>query len=377
MSVKVSETESEKEMPEKEKEMNEGQRAGTSANKSEPTEPRILLEEENPYGSYVAQLENDGRTIYLYLSPTGSPEEQPRAVWIRNLVAAPAETDREAMQVGMAPLYKKSACKHPDGLPPLTDDALDLVWFQEGNGVTLYHDGQIEAIIPPWSGKDGFFGYAREALSADIGTLPLPPQESEFYKRLEENLSFWNLRTQKGHWDNYRDRMLAHYEAALGPHLQYYAVTDRTYPPLAVVEFETSRGRVYTTLGMSNQNMPGVELAMENPRSHVRVEIITERRQAESFVPGLMGRMAVYPWLSGSWLGHGHLFESGLNEPFSDFVLTDNFAGSSLDLMDSFQVDSYNLRFILALPISQDWVQAARLRGGEHILRKIREMELE
>ena len=51
--------------------------------------PSTILEEENPYGTLMVTLENDGRTLYLYMNSVNDPSFQPGAVWVRNLLPAP------------------------------------------------------------------------------------------------------------------------------------------------------------------------------------------------------------------------------------------------------------------------------------------------
>ena len=93
-------------------------------------ESRILLEETNPYGSRVASLEEDGRTLYLYMSPPESLPGATRACWVRNLIPAPATSDVTAMQAGQAPMVQRAASRIPDGQPLPALEELDLVWFQ-------------------------------------------------------------------------------------------------------------------------------------------------------------------------------------------------------------------------------------------------------
>ena len=335
----------------------------------------ILLKEANPYGTRIATLENDGRTLYLYLSP---PEDLPgdtRAVWVRNLLPAPEESDHGAMQAGQAPLLRREACAHPEGLAAPASDELDLVWFSEGTGVVLYRNGEAEAAIPPWSGRDGLQGYAREALAQDVGTLPLPPASQQgFHDRLRENLEFWTARSQQTHWEAFRDRLLAHYEAAYGKHKTYYAVTDRDYPPLAVAEFEFEDGIMLATLGMSNQNMPGVEgnVAGDTPNTRMRAEILSYSPNKPDWLPGLLGRMAIFPWLAGTFFDHGHTYESGLEQAHSDFVLTREFDRLHLTAPGELVLDErYPVNWLLAAPIPQEYFMVAKVRGIEHVLEKL------
>lgn len=333
---------------------------------------RILLEELNPHGTRVATLEDDGRSVYLYLSPADDYPGETRAVWVRNLVPAPDEMDLKSMKAGRAPLISKMACAHPDGAEEFSVDDLDLVWFPEGSGVSLYVEGLIEAIIPPWSGYDGLQGYARACMDGQLGTLPMPAPESAFFDRLQENLDYWTTRADPEHWSRFRDRLLAHYESAYGPHKQYYALLDRKFPMLAVAEFEVAGRAVFATLGMSDQNQPGVERRAKDASGLLRVEIVSFTDDRRDWFPGVVGRMAAYPWISDAFFASGHTYESGADGPRADFILTGDFSLINLPEPAPLTVDGrYPVTWLAAAPAPGDYLNVARVRGAEQALRKI------
>ncbi len=338
-----------------------------------PENPQVIFEQENPYGTLAASLESDGRTIFLYLHPIHESSFQPRAVWVRNLTEAPEDTDREAMQSGMAPRFKKEACAHPAGKETIQAENVELLWFQEGNSVALYVAGRLEAIIPPWSGKEGYFGYAVEALAEDVGTLPFPTPGSGLFERVEENRLFWEKRKEPSYWDNFRDSLLAHYESVFGPHTQYYAVTGRSYPPLAVVEFKRAPDDViYATLGMSYQNMPQVELYFNEPQKHMRAEIITRREEAPEWMPGLLGRIGYFPWSENTFFTHGHSYESGLTEELSDFIFSSIYDESLIPVPAPYTwEEGLPVNFLYALPVEQEILLESRSVGSGRALERI------
>ena len=347
--------------------------------------PTVLLEEANPYKTRVAQLESDGRTVYLYLSPVDDLPGPTHAVWVRNLIAAPEKTDHEAMKQGIAPLQKKSACRHPQGAELPDPKELDLVWFPEGTGVSLYYQGRVEAIIPPYAGADGIQGYSREALELDVMTLPLPEEGSGFYDRLEENLAFWSLRARKETWPSYRDALLAHYEAVYGRHLQYYALS-RDYPPMAIVEFpyEPKQGnssifpeadRIFVSLGMSYQPMPALELARIDAPQNSRMEFVTLGPGDYKQLPGILGRMAIYPWLSGSFFSPEHRYESGSEYEKSDYLFSQELDYLGLPPMEPFRLNMLNedrtVRFLAAVAVNHEDMLVAQVKGVDFALKKM------
>jgi len=334
-------------------------------------QPRIIFEQANPYETFAATVEEDGRTVYLYLSPLKDASQSPKAVWIRNLLPAPDESDRDAMQQGIAPLMKKSACAHPDGLAPPPQAEIGILWFQEGNGVVLYLNGIIAAVIPPWSGKEGFYGYSAEAIAADAGTLPLSGETGGLFDRIVENERFWENRNDPAYWNNYRDALLAHYTNAYGNYTRYFAVTGRNYPMIGIAQFQHDDLTLYATVGMSFQNMPAVELAKKEPEAFLRTEILTARLDEIEWLPGLIGRMALYPWLYNRHLDATHTYESGMQHPYSDFIFTDRFEPEFLPDPGEFFSERYPVRFLTALPLLQEDLLVARAKGPPFLLEQI------
>ena len=336
-------------------------------------DPNIILEEANPYETFAASVEDDGRTIYLYMHPLKDENQNPKAVWLRNLIAAPNDTDRESMKHGTAPCLKKSSCAHPEGQSTISRERLGILWFQEGNGVAIYVDEKLEAVIPPWSGRDGLFGYSAQCTSQDAGTLPLLETNKGLIGRVKENEDFWKKRNDTSYWSSFRDSLLNHYENTFGNHTNYFTLSDRKYPPLAIVEFEREDKIIYATLGMSYQNMPRVELEAKNPEEHLRSEIITARSSRTDWMPGLMGRIAIYPWLFNRWLGSGHTYESGLTQPYADFIMTDDYEDCFLRKPGDFNFENKKVSFLLAIPIHQEDLLVVKVRGIPHVLKRIRE----
>lgn len=343
----------------------------------------ILIEEENPYGNAAAFVEDDGRTIYLYRVPAEGSAIEPSAVWVRNLLPAPAEAD-DAPVRGMAPLMKAANCNHTEGSPPLLPEELDLIWFPDGTGVTLYVNGEVEAVLPPWAGHDYVQGYAREARGYEASTIPLPPGDSGLYTRLEENREFWNRRTRKGDWEGYRDRMLAYYESFLGKHSQYYAV-DQKIPPLAIVQFDDvtldlrapaavpEGSRVFVTLGMGRQPQPGIEMYHENPDEVLHTEIFTFFPGAPEYIPSILGRIAAYPWKTGRFFDHGHIYESGRTEAICDFLITAQAGDAGWPTIPPAPLhdERYPIRPLFAVPATQEDVLVARARGVDFRLKRM------
>lgn len=345
---------------------------------------RILIEEENPYRNIGAFVEDDGRTIYLYRVPSEESTIEPSAVWVRNLQPAPTEAD-DAPLDGVAPLMTAESCAHPEGLPSFDPADLDLIWFPDGTGVTLYVNGEVEAILPPWAGHDFVHGYAKEAVAYSQSTIPLPRAKSELYNRLKDNQEFWNRRTSANDWSNYRDSMIEWYESFLGKHSQYYAV-EQSVPMLGVIQFNnpkceiatpksTSAGNpsVFVTIGMGRQPQPGIEMYHENPDSVLHTEVLCYFPNATQQTASILGRIAAYPWKTGRFFDDSHIYESGYTDQVSDFFFTANHSNAgwpeipTAPLLD----DRYTIRPLFAVPVSQDDILVARSKSVEYRLKRL------
>lgn len=345
----------------------------------------ILKREDNPYTTLTASVESDGRTVYLYLNPIEGVQTESKAVWIMNLSPAP-DDDSQAMAAGRAPMQKKSACRHPAGLMLPSAEEMDLVWFSEGTGVSLFIDGEIAAVIPPFGGQDGFYGFSREATAPDNGTFPMPGGMRE---RAEENLEYWNRRTQKTFWKDFRDQLLGQYETAFGPHSGYYVLDGGKFPAMALAEFTLPElyfqnpgdkpVKIFATIGMSAQNMPGVELHVKNPEPLFRIELVTIRDEAHPWFIDAMARTALLPWRSTNWIGPGHTIQFQRSEPYSDFliaephIISDKPLGAAFEKLPDAMLDGRYARTLLfAVPVSSDDLRVANVRGRQRLLEKIK-----
>lgn len=139
-------------------------------------ETAIILDSVNPSGVLRAIVEQTEKTIYLYIQPHPDFAEQypMRSCWVRNLVVAPEEFDREAMDNGDAPLLPAAYCGHPYGAETLDPDELSLVWLSSEDGASLFYKEEIIAIIPGWSlYMDQPVSYAQGCIAETPDLFPL------------------------------------------------------------------------------------------------------------------------------------------------------------------------------------------------------------
>ena len=352
-----------------------------------------LLEANNPYGNICATVEDDGRTVYLYLSPYGTSEQDARAVWVANRIPAPTQDDRGSADVGIPPLMPRRGTRHPDGHPGFSASDLSLLWFPEGDGVTLLYHGLPVAMLPPWYGSRGCTGYSLEAIGEerlawemDAGVL------QTLSTRLEQSRDFWLWRAEPASWPAFQMRSLAHLESRLGPHHRYIAGNQFDTPRIDVAQFQPHNHRgasVYTTVGMSAQPLPQVDLYFDDATTHRRVELAIAMTTEHESVASLLAGLGRYPWDSYTWLGNGHtiamatpwLFvEAGLSPVV--LLLTDppaKMLGSPMNPRFSCVPDLTGLRDRSGEPVTYLWVlpiniherDLARGRGPSELIQKI------
>ena|SRR5438105_9496349 len=128
-----------------------------------------LLEDCSPNGNIFAVVEQNADTCYFYLNGDKSTNFGLKSCWVRNIRAAPDTLDVAAMRDGIPPMLPRNSCRHPKGAEPLKPSGLSVVWAEEGDAAALRDNGENIAVIPSWSGHNGFHGYARDC----IGESPL------------------------------------------------------------------------------------------------------------------------------------------------------------------------------------------------------------
>ncbi|MDZ4724572.1 MAG: suppressor of fused domain protein [Leptospira sp.] len=291
-----------------------------------PNQPKVLYQEANPYGSFTAFLEDDGRTIYLYLQSHNNPEWKMKSLWIRNLIDAPIERDPDDFQKGLAPILIASELNHPKALPSLTEDEIHFIWAEEGDAVALFVKDELYAYLPPWSGIKGIQGYAKEAKETALTASPLGDTENGVIaERVKASRKFWEDVSKKDHWKKAQTLRLEFLESKLGKHDKYWSADGGAYPSLGIASFypkEFPGVRVFSTIGMSVQNQPSVELYHKQFEDFARIELVfaiklleNSEDHSEQWIQHALGEMIKFPWNTGIWFGHSHTIQNPRKDP--------------------------------------------------------------
>ncbi|MCG5219032.1 suppressor of fused domain protein [Streptosporangium soli] len=271
-----------------------------------PDGAEVVLTDASPYGSRTLVVERDEISSVAYLcAPTG---EVHGAVWLANHQAAPPAVDLARVNAGLPPIMPRYNTRHPEGRPPLGE--LSVLWFEEGDGVVLYEDGELLAVIPGWADLTrNMPGYARDAIGETVFAWAMEEALEGLAPRLAKAASYWEWRRADGAWTSFQQFVMGHLDSRVGTAGRYWDAGGGRLPAVGITERPPERGRDHTilsTVGMSCQRMPTVEQYIDRPEAYARIELAVATRGDAREVARLFLWLAQYPWHSVTWLGHGH-----------------------------------------------------------------------
>lgn len=336
------------------------------------TEHNNLLFETSPYGNLDAIVEHDGRAVYLYLTSQGRTDSKfgTRACWVRNLVPGPYVINEDEMKQGIPPVLPRTHCKYSSGRPVPEAEQLQFVWFEEGNGIALVETSATGeqtklAVIPPWSGLDGFHGYANECAAENPICWPLPDNPNLFL-RIARAREFWNEchSVDEHPFATLQQNILAVYRKTWGPESDYFSIDGGKFPPRGLATFESNDQFIAATVAMSFCPQPMVEMHVNDPHNFRRVELAIQldgplSDAAKTKIIKQLGGLAALPWQNWTWLGNQHtcrfealasvLAEQIRNVRVERAGSSSNSTGAKINLPD-FREDPVNLLWLV--PIS-------------------------
>ena len=169
------------------------------------------------------------------------------------------------MRQGLPLLLPRTHSRQRDGLPLPDADRLAVVWFEEGNGAALIlqNDQQqikkVLAVIPPWSGQEGFHGYSTECAVENEVCWPMPAHEA-LTKRINRADEFWSgfqnasnpfVPLQKSQLQVCRQRFLgldanSNIDGNVANE-SYFSIDGGKFPPRGLVQYDQDDSIVITT----------------------------------------------------------------------------------------------------------------------------------
>lgn len=331
----------------------------------------VLLEEVGPNGNIQAVVESDDDVCFFYLFGAEETDFEMKSVWVRNHTPAPDAPDVARMRAGTPPRNHAAHCRHPKGQPRPKGKRLRVVWLPEGNGAALYEEDEILAIIPPWSGMEGFHGYARD----NIGDGPLAWElsaDNVLLERFEEAEAYWHQWDDENLWPSIQSALLERIEKSLGAYSNYYAIDGGNWPPKALVRINQKDKIILLTIGVSGRPQPNVEMSTEVPELLRRIELgaVLPKSWPDDAIKRFRGYLSAqsnYPWNNYSWLGPGHTIpcDSWQNREFSFALLLHEHPGVTGLSLDPQFGDPVNVLWFV--PISAAERQTAVDGGSERL----------
>ena len=334
-----------------------------------------LLEEVNPNGNIQAVVEADDIASYFYLFGAPDTEVGMKTVWIRNHTPAPEVLEVERLRSGSPSRNPARHCRHPAGQPALAPEDLRVVWLPEGNGAALYEGEEIIAIIPPWSGTQGFFGYARDTIGNGPVAWELGP-DNVLLDRFAAAQSYWESWADEEFWPTFQSTQIALIEKVFGRHSKYYAIDGGEWPTKAMVRFAWKGCTVLITVGVAMRPQPDVERSTESPEQLRRIELGAvlpgswSEESIRAFGSYLSGQTNL-PWDQYTWLGPGHTLpcDAWQNPKFSMALLQLQHPEVPRVSLDDFLGDPVNVLWFI--PISEAERQVAIDKGSQHLVSQL------
>lgn len=374
-----------------------------------PREARVLLTDRSPYGSRVLDVECDHIATAAYLRT--SDGNTVAATWVANHREAPYHADLARLNAGLVPAMPSGRTKHPKGRPPLDPRTLQVVWFEEGDGVALLESDQPICVIPSWSDIDrGVPGYSREAIGRGPFAFALDDEIDELGPRILQAQAFWEWRNGPGAWEGFQQSLLGHLLSRLGPGGYYWhdigrqsgrtdappapqgaAVPEPRTPastargPLVGVSERPARGdreyTVLTTVGMSCQRMPTVELYEDNVAEHARIELALATALPSVRAGRIFPWLAQYPWQAVTsfepgdnvkWYHEARTFPLG--PTWEGVLLLDNpnrLEGPNAPDLTGFSFGGDPVQWLWLVPVTEGERQFGKQEGPDALIERL------
>lgn len=213
----------------------------------------------SPYESRVLTVENDGATTAAYLRDAAG--KTLGVCWITNHKKAPASLDLARLDTGRVPLMPLAHTRHRQGRKAFDPQALEVIWFEAGDGAAVLESGKPLCVIPGWSDIDrGIAGYSRDVVGRTPFACSLSEGAAELAPLIERARAHWDRQRDSNDWPEFQQAILGHLLARLGPGGYWWGdVGGRRLPRIGVSERPAAGDRPYTvlsTVGMSYQRMP-------------------------------------------------------------------------------------------------------------------------
>ena len=274
-------------------------------------EPEVIIEEWSPLGNIQALVEKTERTYYFYLwiNPE-SKQPQIRSCWICNRIKGVRDI-KEALAIeGQEPLMPTEFVDHdPNGID-IDESDLSILWSEEGDAAAVLSHDKLLAVIPSFSGMNGFHGYSTYAKGMGSFAWEMKQAYANLDAQFRKGQKFWSYFDTE-YWSEVQDSHMKTLQAFFGEHEKYYAIDRNEFPHKALVTGRKQGILFAFTIAVSMIPMPGVEMSYdEDYQKYRRMELgfacHPEHSDILKRVYSMMSFLAAMPWLELTFLGHGH-----------------------------------------------------------------------
>jgi Suppressor of fused protein (SUFU) len=347
----------------------------------------VVFSDASPYRSRRLDIEADEVSTVAYLRDSSGAVIG--AAWVANHVAALATLDLARLNSGLAPSLPAGLTSHPEGRKPLDTSALEVVWFEGGDGAAVLEAGEPLCVLPGWSDLGrGLPGYSRDAIGQ--GPFALPFGGRDFQPSIQRARAHWARQQDSAAWGDFQQAVLGHLLGRLGPGGQYLHDVARRQdggPVIAVSERPSRENRPYTvlsTLGMSRQQMPAADPHEEDTACRDRVELALATTLPSGSAGRVLAWLAPSPWRSATRLVSGDVVPWSdraaafpLGERWAGVLLLDDPAvlapGRPAPDLSGFRVDAEPVRWLWLVPITADERALAAEEGPDALIRQLTE----
>jgi hypothetical protein len=348
----------------------------------------------SPYGSRRLVVETDGDVTVAYLKD--ARDSVVGATWVANHRKAPPELDQSRLDAGRPPLLPESHVRDASGRQALDAESMEVVWFEEGDGVAVLEAGDPLFVIPGWSDMGrGIPGYARDATRQSPFAFPLDEEIEDFGPRIDLAREHWKRCRADGSWAEFQQSVLGHLLQRLGPSGHYWHDVGRQLasgragvaPTVGVSERPARGDREFTvlsTVGMSRQRMPTVELYEDDVAPYGRIELAVASTLPSQKAGSIFPWLAQYPWRSVTWFAPGDVvkwyheartFPLGSGESSWEGVLLlddpSRLAGPEAPAMTGLTLNGDAVRWLWLVPITGEEHRYAKSEGSDALIRRL------
>jgi hypothetical protein len=243
----------------------------------------VLAELQNWQECRTAVLEYDNDSIYLYNHPHYENLEL-KSLWVANTKKRLFDKSdiKSDLDKGIQPYMPKKYCTDNAYINDFEErENWELQWGLDQNSIAVYFKGKIIAIMPEWSGVNGFYGYSLGISSETPLAWQLSDDNIQINRFIKEKefLDSWS----EDNWVVHQEGILEKYDSLFSGEKKYFAADGGKWPPLGIHYCNTGVVELLATVGMSQLPMPVFGMPYEEPDEFRRIELALLCRPLSDF----------------------------------------------------------------------------------------------